>query len=74
MDVPYLVNRVSLNPQTQPVAFNGQTVTAVVDILEVELVDETGLNGSQTRRFFTPEDIAAAQVVYVQGETITLTM
>lgn len=51
---------------------DGELVDAQVQVVEVELVDETGKWGSITRRFRTAEEKAYALGKYVQGEYVEI--
>ncbi len=74
MDIQYLVNRVSNTDVVKTVSIDGEDMQATVSMLEVELVDPSGRNGTQTLRFATQADKDAAAAKYVQGETITITV
>jgi len=68
----FLVNRVSINPAPISVEYQGQMIPAIVDQLEVELVDETGLHGSICLRYRTNDEKDAARAKYVPGTLVDI--
>lgn len=66
----FLVNRVSVNPQQRTVDFQGEQVPAILDVLEVELVDESGQQSTIIKRFYKAAEKAQALTDYVPGQMV----
>lgn len=71
MQIQYNVHRVSTHPAEAEVEYKGQTVTAKLSELEVELFNDEQ-HGSLTLRFRNPDEVVSAKEVFVAGEDVVL--
>lgn len=74
MDLKYTINTVSQQSRMQVGEFNGATMSAAVPGVEVELYDPSGVNGSMSLFFSSPEDQALALKSFKAGQTVFLTL
>ena len=66
----FRVNRAQDVLSGVPGTVGGVDMPVIVPQFEVELIDDTGQNGTLTRRYRGATEIAAAKEKYVPGETV----
>lgn len=75
MDIgTYFVHRLSSHKVPRPVEMEGETVTADVHMIEMELVDQSAGHGTITLRFFKKADQDTIAQEAAEGDFITLSM
>ena len=74
MDLKYVVHTISQQSRMQVGEFNGQTLSAAVPGVEMELSDPTGMNGSMVLFFTSSEDQAYVLKSFKAGDSITLSL
>lgn len=70
MELEFEVQRVNPSSQSKSVTYDNSVVTAVVNTLEVELVDPKNNHGSLTLRFYKQSEIDEAKQTFILGKSV----
>lgn len=72
MKFTYRIHRASKHPVDVKAVFEGAEVSATITEMQVEMVDDSGQHGTLTLHFRVPSEVAEAEALFVEGESVTL--